>query len=239
MIAGKISGIYPDNCTNFEKPIITFDIDWAHDEIIHDLIDLVSQTKVPTTWFFTHDTKTLDRLRENDSFELGIHPNFNNLLVGDFYNGRTATEVVERLMGFIPEATVARSHSITQSSRITQIFRSVGITHESNDYIPITANIEIRPWRLESGVVRVPYFWSDELACSSYPDIMISKALDSRGLKIFDFHPIHVFLNTESLDRYERTRPLHHKPKELIKHRYDGYGSRNRLLELLEFAKFS
>ena len=57
------------------------------------------------------------------------------------------------------------------------------------------------------------------------------------GLKVFDFHPIHVFLNTESLERYERTRALHHNPKELIKHRYEGYGTRNRLIELLELAK--
>jgi len=58
-------------------------------------------------------------------------------------------------------------------------------------------------------------------------------------LKVLDFHPIHVFLNTESLDRYERTRPLHHNPKELIKHRFEGYGTRNRLLEVLELVEKS
>ena len=57
------------------------------------------------------------------------------------------------------------------------------------------------------------------------------------GLKVFDFHPIHIFLNTESLERYERTRPIHHNPKELIKHRYSGYGARNQLIELLEMNK--
>jgi hypothetical protein len=40
----------------------------------------------------------------------------------------------------------------------------------------------------------------------------------------------------ESLNRYERTRPLHQKPKELIKQRYEGYGTRNRLIELLELC---
>lgn len=233
----KVSEISPSCCKTFEKTFITFDLDWAHDEIVLDLIQLVSQAKVPATWFITHDTKTLGRLRENANFELGIHPNFNSLLVGDSRNGSSANEVVMRLMELVPEAKVARSHSITQSSRITQIFQSVGITHESNDYIPITANIEIRPWKLESGIVRAPYFWSDELACLSYPDISISNALSSQGLKIFDFHPIHVFLNTESTNRYEQTRHLHHNPQALLKYRYKGYGTRNRLIELLEIAR--
>ena len=56
-------------------------------------------------------------------------------------------------------------------------------------------------------------------------------------MKVFDFHPIHVFLNTESLNRYERARPFFQNPKELIKHRYEGYGTRNRFIELLELAK--
>ena len=56
------------------------------------------------------------------------------------------------------------------------------------------------------------------------------------GLKCFDFHPIHVFLNTENLNRYERTRPIHQNPKELIKYRYQGYGTRSRSMELLELA---
>ena len=56
------------------------------------------------------------------------------------------------------------------------------------------------------------------------------------GFHVFDFHPIHVFLNTESLDRYERTRSIHQNPKELIKHRYQGHGTRSWLMELLELA---
>jgi len=65
---------------------------------------------------------------------------------------------------------------------------------------------------------------------------MIIVPANRPGLKVFDFHPIHVFLNTELLDRYDRTRHLHQKPGELIKHRFDGEGIRIRLLELLALA---
>lgn len=64
----------------------------------------------------------------------------------------------------------------------------------------------------------------------------MSRLVALEGVKVFDFHPIHIFLNTESLDRYERTRPYHQNPSELIKHRYKGYGTRNRLIELLELC---
>ena len=82
----------------------------------------------------------------------------------------------------------------------------------------------------------VPYFWEDDVACIDPNVSEVSSLVRRHGIKVFDFHPIHVFLNTESLDRYERTRPLHQNPKELIKHRFEGYGTRSRLIELLEMV---
>ncbi len=55
------------------------------------------------------------------------------------------------------------------------------------------------------------------------------------GLKVFDFHPIHVFLNTENLERYEGSRSLHRCPGELIAHRgSDSRGSREQLKRLMQ-----
>ena len=56
------------------------------------------------------------------------------------------------------------------------------------------------------------------------------------GLKVFDFHPIHVFLNTEHMDRYEQTRAWHQSPQELRAHRYEGEGTRTRFLEFLRLT---
>ena len=64
----------------------------------------------------------------------------------------------------------------------------------------------------------------------------ISQLLVREGLKVFDFHPIHVYLNTEDLSRYEQTRSLHHNPAELIKHRFAGTGTRTALEFILSFA---
>jgi len=224
--------------STYSKPFITFDIDWAHDEVIFDVYSLVSKFEIDTTWMVTHETETLKDLSKSGKCELGIHPNFNFLLEGDFRLGKSAREVVGQMMNLLPNAKVARSHSVCQSSRISQIFSLEGIKFESNDYIPANQVNFIQPWTLENGLVKVPYFFSDELACVRPTPNNVS-LISRKDLKVFDFHPIHVFLNTESIDRYERTRPVHQNPKELIKHRYQGYGTRSRLIELMELCSQS
>lgn len=225
------------------KLFLTLDIDWANDDVLNDTIDLIERYDVAATWFATHQTRVLDRLRENPKFEIGIHPNFNFLLEGRNDAGRSASEIVQRLMSIVPNSKAVRSHSMTQSSVILKIFKDVGLTHDANHFIPNHSGLELKPWMLWNGLCRVPYSWEDDVHLLyevkgikqlSTSDIALNK---NAGLKVFDFHPIHVFLNTEALDRYEKTRFLHQSPKELINYRHEGYGTRNQLIELLELME--
>jgi len=221
---------------------MTFDVDWAHDEILADTMQLVAGAGAAATWFITHDTQLLRDMRSQPAWELGIHPNFNTLLQGSASSGATADKILEDLMRLILEAVSVRSHSMTQSSPLLDAFARAGLTHDVNHFVPSGSRIQVKPWLLWNGMVRVPYIWEDDVHCayqtSQQPELEPSAiaADSSSGLKVFDFHPIHVFLNTESLDRYERTRPIHRDPSELIKHRFDGYGTRSRLIDLLTLA---
>ena len=125
-------------CANSNALYLTFDIDWACDEVLADTIDLVEQADIYATWFVTHDTPLLKRLRDNPKFELGIHPNFNNILAGrpDPANGMSAEETVDRLLSLVPEAKSVRSHSMTQSSVLLKLFLDKGLTHDCNHFIP-------------------------------------------------------------------------------------------------------
>lgn len=230
-----ISSIDVDDDVSWKDVVfLTLDIDWAHDGVLCDSIDLIECAGVQSTWFVTHDTPLLQRLRANSKFELGVHPNFNFLLQGD---GGSSREVIANVKNIVPEAKSVRSHSMTQSSNLLDLFKEAGLTHDANHFIPSQAGLELKPWRLWNGLLRVPYGWEDDIYCMYELKNDMSFFVKLSGLKVFDFHPIHVFLNTESLDRYERTRPLHNNPQELIKHRYDGYGTRSRLLDLLAMAK--
>ena len=228
-----IKNITPKNKNSYNYPIITFDFDWANDEILIDTIEIIEKAGINATWFVTHQTPVLDRLIENPLFEVGIHPNFNGLLNTDYSNGRTASEIMDRLFEIVPNARSLRSHSITQSSQLYKLFQQYGITHDSNDYIPSNSDMTLHPWQLESGLIKVPYFWSDETSCLKQSNLSILDLLKRDGLKVFNFHPIHIFLNTEDLNRYQNTRIIHKSPKELIKKRYKGYGVRNKLFEII------
>lgn len=235
---GKISSIKTEQpSTWLDTTFLTFDIDWAHDEVLADTIDLVERAGISASWFVTHETPLLERLRGNALFDIGIHPNFNFLLQGDDRNGRNAEEVVNRLLAFVPEAKPIRSHSLTQNSHLLDLFSRVGLTHDCNHFIPAESGIAIRPWPLWNGLTRVPHFWEDDVACHSRDNRPIQELLMRPGLKVLAFHPIHIFLNTETLARYERMRPRFQEPEELIKHRFQGEGTRSRLQQLLKLAR--
>ena len=233
----NLSEIFPDDPQTYRGIFLTFDIDWADDDVIGDTIDLVEKAEVKATWFVTHQTPLLDRLRENPKFELGIHPNFNPFLDGSTDgSGLTAEKVVEQLMDIVPEAKTIRSHSLCQSERLVDIFKLVGLTHISNFFIPHGSGLDTKPFTIWSEMVIVPHCWQDNVALKMELPIPLEKERHS-SLSVFDFHPIHVFLNTEHLNRYELTRHLHQNPEELIKNQYEGEGTRTKLLNLLRLTK--
>lgn len=220
-----------------DKIYLTIDIDWAHDDILQDTIQIIEKAGVSATWFVTHDTQLLGSLRANSRFELGIHPNFNFLLQGDDRLGRTAEEVMDKILEVVLEAKSVRSHSMTQSSRLLDLFKEKGLTHDCNHFIPEQTKIPIIPWKHWNGLTRVCHYWEDDAACMYEQNTQVEELVRRDGLKVFDFHPIHIFLNTESMDRYERTRHLHQKPTELIKHRYEGEGTQTKLQKLFTAGK--
>jgi hypothetical protein len=233
---GKISDILPEDPETWESRFfLTFDIDWANDIVLSDSIDLVEKADISATWFVTHDTPLLNRLRANPKFELGIHPNFNFLLNGDSRNGSNAEEVIDRLLYVVPEAKSVRSHSMTQSSHLLQLFVDRGLYHDCNHYIPRNSRIKLAPWRYWlKGAIKVPYFWEDDLACYDQMKTPFQDFLHTPGLRVFDFHPIHVFLNTDNLEQYYAAKSFITKTQELLKFRSNNDdGSRTSLLQLI------
>lgn len=63
-----------------ENIYLTFDMDWAIDEVLEDFYELLKKYRVTGTIHVTHETKMLEEFRGDRSLDLGIHPNFNPLL---------------------------------------------------------------------------------------------------------------------------------------------------------------
>ncbi len=223
MVFGKISEIDIKQAHSFNKIFLTFDIDWASDEVLEYCINMVEQTGLKATWFATHKTLLLQRIKDNPLFDLGIHPNFNPLLEGDFCYGKNYKEVLLHFLDIVPDAKIMRSHCLGISSRILMEARALGITHESNLCIPLMAGgAVLKPFVNWDGLIRCPYHYADDVACMYANKINISNALKEQEYFMFGFHPIHIFLNTESLKRYENAKIYAKNAEKLAQMRGDS-----------------
>lgn len=189
-----------------EKIFLTFDFDWVVDGVLEYLLNLLEEENVKATFFVTHQTELLERIRANKNFELGIHPNFNFLLKGNFQKNHL--EIIDEILDIVPEAVSVRSHSLFQSSTILNDFKKRNIKIDANLYIPFNSGMNIGPFLNWDHLIRIPHFWEDDIhftdiANQVYSDWAVDRFLEFNSLKVFDFHPIHVFLNTDSKERYE------------------------------------
>jgi hypothetical protein len=219
-----------------QKIFITFDLDWAHDEVILDTLELIKESGVSSTWFITHESSILDELRNLKDAELGIHPNFNSIQETPFTGIHEMENIVGELLGIVPEAKSVRSHSLFHSERLVDVFHEKGLTHISNCFIPHSSGIKLQPFSIWDDIVMAPHCWQDNVALKMNLPFPSQNEL-SGSYCVFNFHPIHVFLNTENVTRYESSRPLHQNPEKLIAKRFGGIGTRTLLIKLLDIIK--
>ena len=167
-------------------------------------------------------------MAQDPRLELGVHPNFNPLLQGD--HRFDSMKVIERVMEIVPNACSIRSHSLLQSERLFDLFASQGLSHISNFFLPFN---NTQPFYLWSNMVAVPHHFQDNVLLRK--DFSYSENIYfDCTLRVYNFHPIHIFLNSESIERYEAARPYFDDPAKLEEMRFDGYGTRNRLIDLLK-----
>lgn len=224
---GLIRDIIPEDSSTWkDRTFLTLDIDWAPDFVLEAAIEKVEEMRVPATWFVTHATPLLERLRQSGLFDLGVHPNFDRALFGK--GGPTASETIKDIMEIVPEAVSVRSHSMTQSTKLQDLFGSFGLTHDCNHFIPCQAEMEVKPWRLWNDMIKVPYIWEDDIDILYGPSSM-EKSRKVEGMKVYDFHPIHLYLNTADMAAYEKAKLCLSEGKGIQPLVNTGYGTVHKL----------
>ncbi|WP_104722758.1 polysaccharide deacetylase WbmS family protein [Helicobacter mesocricetorum] len=92
----------------------------------------------------------------------------------------------------------------------------------------------IEPFVNWDKLIRCPYHWADDVAC------MYEEKIDIGSIKrdsyfMFGFHPIHIFLNTASLEQYENAKPFMNDVQKLKQKCGDSpNGAKNILKRLLK-----
>lgn len=117
------------------KIFLTFDMDWASDEVLQDFYDLLCELDVCGTLNVTHNTRLLDLFRKENRLELGIHPNYNMLLDG-IEKGKSYEDVIDEIQAIVPEAVTVRAHALANSSKINMKYAQCGIKYNLDMFYP-------------------------------------------------------------------------------------------------------
>lgn len=218
---------------------VTLDLDWAPDVAIDDAAALLEQHGVRATWFVTHRSPAVDRLRDRpDRFELGLHPSF---LPGSTH-GATPSEVLAHCLSLVPGAKAMRSHGLVQSTALLDtVLRETPVEIDATPLLPRIPHLRpfLYPWAGRE-LVRVPGCFEDDLEMERRtPDFRLASLLAlGPGLVVLDFHPIHLALNSASMEPYRRVKalatPLRSLGREQLAPEVNpGVGARSLFLEVL------
>lgn len=181
--------------------MLTLDFDWCDDEVLKYTLHKLITNKVPATFFVTHVTDLLEEIRKYNFFELGIHPNFSDKST----HGNNYKDVISHCLSIVPEAKSSRSHGLHISSNILTYMSTQGIMIDSSIFMPNITNFKNFSFEVDNkNILRIPYNWEDDYEFyQKYKKYKFSDINQYKTL-IMDFHPIHVYLNSNSTEEYEK-----------------------------------
>ncbi len=205
---------------------VTSDTDWAHQDIWNYMQDILSEYGIKATVFCTN------KLSVSKDHEIAIHPFFKNY--------ETEKDVLEDLLRIYPTARGIRSHRLRISSEILDTCSKLGLKYDSSYQMIWQKTF---PFYIRKNLIELPIYFMDDL------NIIFKKGftLKNHGLhnskdtlssmKIFIFHPIHVYLNTNDLSHYRMVKDMTQKPDLLVKFRNKGKGTCSLFITLLDYIR--
>ena len=204
----------------------TMDTDWAPPEVVEFVLDEVVDDQLALTVFSTGRYSVLE---SRPATEVALHYN-----VEEVGFERSLRQIADLL----PGAIGARGHSLAFSERLRPLYREFGIAYDSS-YLMFEQH-GIEPFYVARGVWELPIFFMDaffleyhEGRRSSAPN---QASLLRRGLKVLDFHPVHLLLNTPSLEYYHSVKQHYQDFDALMDHRFQGWGMRVLFEEIQSWA---
>ncbi len=181
-----------------EHPVITLDCEWAPDFILEHVSNVLMDKEVKSTWFVTNESPIIDELKRNSLFELGIHPNF----YPSSSQGEDSDSVLKNLKKIVQHSKSIRTHRLLQSSPLLCKFQEYGIENDVSIFLPYTKNITPH-YSKYLNLFRFPFFWEDDTEMVENSSWSINDPrLNVNGLKIYNFHPILIYLNSNNMKSY-------------------------------------
>lgn len=173
-------GLYKD------QPIIaiTFDTDNCPELAIEFLQKRLDNHGIPATFFCTQRYETL-----HPPHEAALHP-----FLKEFVQLDQTLAPLHALMAAIPEAVGNRCHQLTANGMLYRHLGEKGFLYDSS--WPLYLHKNLSPFHLHSGLYELPIFWVEQIFYEEGLSRTFLERLHTPGLKIFLFHPVHVYHNS-------------------------------------------
>lgn len=141
-----------------------------------------------------------------------------------------------------PDARGFRAHAAPSSHALSMELRSRG--YEWTSAREEAGRAGVAPYRETWGIWHAPIFYMDNMDFSFpdfWPDVphtpfdtgLLETAVRGEGTYVFDFHPIHLMLNSSSARAYLERRDAYVAGEPLANLRFRGYGARDFYDDLL------
>lgn len=227
------------NWDGLKRLYLTFDVDWAPDYMLRNVLQILEPYDAGVTFFATHETPLLREVAAVGRHEVGFHPN----LMPSSSQGAGVEQVLGALSSWYPQATGCRFHVLGFSYRDLMRLPSAGIRYDVSRLMYNTPYL-LPAYHHDLDLTLFPYMWEDGIAENAgWPVSIESMRLDTPGLKILNFHPMNVFINGPTAEArmnfISNAGPLLDCPEDKARaHRLDGSTGAQRALEgLLERAR--
>jgi hypothetical protein len=178
---------------------ICVDADWAHPRVTQYVLEYFERSRIKFTFFATDN-----QVAPNSSLcELAWHPNFER--------GTCAAEL-DQLVALFPGVKGLRPHRLNWGDCDDQSLSPYKIKWVSSVYMKDL-------WRpvFRSHIVEIPISWGDNWwFLKRLAPAWQAIQSDASGIYVINFHPIHVLLNTETLEQYEAAKTYYQDPDVLL-----------------------
>jgi len=216
--------------------LFTFDTDWCPSWMVDEVLDLLENRGHHATIFSTGglalDTK--ERIAQGEAFELGIHPNF-------FTEGAVQhpESIIDPLLKELGPCTACRTHGLFWWHGLGTLLRDRGICCDSSLAFPShSLSVPLHA----GGIDRYPISWGDwSYLAASEPFEDVIDSIDSFGkIRVFNFHPVHIAMNTMTLEHWAEYRHLIRTNPDKLREIFDSgeilerKGIRQLFLQILE-----
>jgi hypothetical protein len=134
-----------------------------------------------------------------------------------------------------PNARGIRTHGLITGFPLLHYYHKIGLKYDASMYLHEQYNV--KPFKIFNDFYRIPHSFEDDVHFSINKKFDMDLTQIDTDILIMDFHPIHVFLNTASVNQYEKAKKYYKNPKELQKLRNKELGICTLLKSILDQSR--